>query len=208
MADGGGRCQRAAARYTYGRGRLSGGWLARRVADRYARANCRSASRSAGATASRPRLPAGGIDAVAVARGGCAHGVHKGATRLCVEAGGEPRLLRGQDGGSLRKQVGHGRADLERSVPGVGQRRQPEIDEAQQITDGHHGEPFADQGVVGVIPFRPLGVQPDAPVGHQVGQLGQEQHEELFDHGHMNARGRRRPAAAARRCRHGPRALR
>mgnify|MGYP000665198388 CR=1 FL=1 len=41
-------------------------------------------------------------------------------------------------------------------------------------------EPVADQGVVGVIPLRTLGIHPDPTAGNEIGDLGQKGHKDLF----------------------------
>ena len=39
---------------------------------------------------------------------------------------------------------------------------------------------MADQGVVGVVPFGPLRVQPDTTAEDEVAQLGKQRHQQFF----------------------------
>ena len=45
---------------------------------------------------------------------------------------------------------------------------------------GHHGQAPAGEGVVGVVPLGTLGVEPDAAVRHQVGELRQQRDQQLL----------------------------
>ena len=49
-----------------------------------------------------------------------------------------------------------------------------------QVAQRDHGQPVAHQGIVGVVPFRPLGVHPDAAARHQVAELDQSHDQQLF----------------------------
>ena len=51
---------------------------------------------------------------------------------------------------------------------------------AADVGQRDHGGPGSDQRVVRVVPFGPLGVEPDARAGHEVGQLGQERDEKFL----------------------------
>ena len=51
--------------------------------------------------------------------------------------------------------------------------------ETAKVTKCDHGNAVAHQGIVGVVPFRPLGVQPNARLRNEVGELG-EQHDKKF----------------------------
>ena len=78
---------------------------------------------------------------------------------------------------SRRPRVDNGQVSRRPSVQQVGQEAQV----AAQVAQGDHGDAAAGQGVVGVVPLRPLGVHPDAGVGHQVRQLGQGRHQQLLE---------------------------
>ncbi len=51
---------------------------------------------------------------------------------------------------------------------------------SSQVSQRHDRQPFAHQGVVGVVPFRALGVHPDAAFGDEVGQLGEQQGQQFL----------------------------
>ena len=53
-----------------------------------------------------------------------------------------------------------------------------------QVEQGHHRQPVADERVVRVVPLRALGVHPDAPAGHEVGELGERGDEQLLEQRH------------------------
>jgi hypothetical protein len=63
-----------------------------------------------------------------------------------------------------------------------------EDDAAVEVGGRDDREPLADQGVVGVVPLRPLRVHPDAALGNQVGQLDEQQQEQLLGHRHVDDR--------------------
>ncbi len=50
-----------------------------------------------------------------------------------------------------------------------------------EVEEGHHREPWACERVVGVVPLGTLCVEPDAAVGHEVGEFGEGRHEELLE---------------------------
>ena len=50
-----------------------------------------------------------------------------------------------------------------------------------QVAERHHRDAVADQRVVGVVPLRALGVEPDAAARHEVRDLGERRHEQLLD---------------------------
>ena len=65
---------------------------------------------------------------------------------------------------------------------------QAEGQKAAQITKCDHGNAVANQGVIGVVPFRSLGVQPDARLRDEIGELGKQRNEKFFaqiDEAHM-----------------------
>jgi hypothetical protein len=52
--------------------------------------------------------------------------------------------------------------------------------ETPQVRQRHHRQAVAHQGVVGIVPLRPLGVQPQATAGQQAAGLGQHDGGELL----------------------------
>jgi hypothetical protein len=71
------------------------------------------------------------------------------------------------------------RRDLERRAGGAEQ-VEGEGKQAAQVGQRDHRGAVAHQGVVGVVPLGPLGVHPQARPGHEAGQAGQHQHQQLL----------------------------
>ena len=44
---------------------------------------------------------------------------------------------------------------------------------------------MSDERVIGVVPFGPLGIHPDAAVDHEIAELRQERHQQLLDEVHL-----------------------
>ncbi len=55
------------------------------------------------------------------------------------------------------------------------------IQVSTEVVEGHHRQSEADEGIVRIVPLRPLGVHPDAPARHEVGEFGQSRHQELLN---------------------------
>ena len=53
-----------------------------------------------------------------------------------------------------------------------------------QVAQSHHAKSVTGKSVVGVVPFRPLGVEPDSAVRNKVGQLCQNQLQDFCRHRH------------------------
>ncbi len=52
--------------------------------------------------------------------------------------------------------------------------------ETPQVAQSDHRKAIPHQGIVGIVPLRPLGVHPNPAFGDEVDQLGQSQREQLF----------------------------
>ena len=50
-----------------------------------------------------------------------------------------------------------------------------------QVARRHHGKSVADECVVRIIPFRSLGIQPDATFRNEIRQLREREREEFLD---------------------------
>ena len=69
------------------------------------------------------------------------------------------------------------------AIPGVGlcaEDLPAEHQVAAQVIEGDHRGAIANQGVIRVVPFRPLRVQPDAGLGDEVGKLDEQGDQELL----------------------------
>ena len=64
------------------------------------------------------------------------------------------------------KPVGHATGQMQWAIV-FGKDRLQDSEVATQVARGHHRKPVSGEGVVGVVPFRPLGVHPHATVGHE-----------------------------------------
>ncbi len=51
---------------------------------------------------------------------------------------------------------------------------------AAEVADRDHGQAPAGERVVGVVPFGPLRVEPDAAIGNEVAELDQERHQQFL----------------------------
>ena len=65
---------------------------------------------------------------------------------------------------------------------GLFKKRADKDHHSAKIAKSHHAKAVARQSVVSVVPFRPLGVQPNAAVGNKVCQLCQNQLKQLCRH--------------------------
>ena len=83
-----------------------------------------------------------------------------------------------------RGQIG---ADLQRAVAAPQQFLQ-EAHVADEVADRHDREPLAHERVVGVVPLGALRVHPQAALGHEVGELHQQQEQELLCHRRVDHR--------------------
>ena len=81
------------------------------------------------------------------------------------------------------EQRAHGGRQLH--VRGVGEGIAQEAHVAHDGIERHQREPIAGEGVVGIVPLWPLGVEPDAAVGHEVAELHQQRHQQLLCQGHQ-----------------------
>ena len=57
--------------------------------------------------------------------------------------------------------------------------------EAAQVVQGNHGNPVANECVVGIVPFGALGVHPNAPFRNEVGYFGQHRGHDFLDEIHF-----------------------
>ena len=65
-------------------------------------------------------------------------------------------------------------------------RREERVEKTEmpsEVADGDDRQPPASQRAVGVVPLRPLGVEPDATAWHEVRELHERGHEQLLGQG-------------------------
>ena len=62
----------------------------------------------------------------------------------------------------------------------VGQYLLQEGEVTAQVIKRDHGQSLSDQRVVGVVPLGTLGIEPDTAVEHEVAELAQQRHQQLF----------------------------
>ena len=120
------------------------------------------------------------VELGAVAGAGLAERVHEAAPRPVVEAAVERARVRSQTRVDGVEEGAH--LAGERDGRAVGQERLQVDDGAVEVRGRHDREPLADERVVRVVPLRALGVHPDPALGHQVGQLDEQQQEQLLGH--------------------------
>ena len=143
----------------------------RQVGQQTRRRACRRAA-SRAAIRAEISLVAPGVEHAAV-------GIQKGPARRAVVHHG--RGCGAHDVAEVLQGLQGRRRQRKRSL-GARQRRD-EDQEAPQVGQRHHRQPVADQRVVGVVPFRPLRVQPQAATGHQAAGLGQHDDRQLLGQG-------------------------
>ena len=60
-----------------------------------------------------------------------------------------------------------------------------ELQHPLHVADGYHGQTPASQGIVGIVPLRPLGIHPHAASRHKIGSLGNHQLQKLGSQVHQ-----------------------
>src|ERR1043166_3654447 len=76
-----------------------------------------------------------------------------------------------QDGSHVFEELGNRSRERHRCAFALGKHHVEKREVTAQIVHGNHGQTPARECVVRVIPFGPLGIQPDAPVGHEIAEL-------------------------------------
>ena len=123
------------------------------------------------------------VNGVAVTGAGLAGGVNEDAAVFVVETigRGERGGVAVEDGSHFTKQDGDGGGHRHVGPAEGGQHLVAQVgEETAQVGEGDDGKAVADEGVVGVVPLGTLGVHPDAAAGHEVGETGEDEQEELL----------------------------
>ncbi len=127
-----------------------------------------------------------GVDRLAVVGEGRTQSVQEALpVRVAHRPGFERRLRVAQDRVHATEPGRHLGGDPNRPVVRPAGRTFQERQVAAEISQGDHGDAVSDQGVVRVVPFRALGVDPDPAVRDEIRELGEGGYEELLQERHV-----------------------